>query len=625
MKTSPLFMISSQIAFSKIERRPHVKVAVRSLPILLVLLIFGGSNSVKAAIINATNVSLSAVQAAVNSAQPGDTVDVPAGTATWTSTLTINTDIQLIGAGIGQTVVIDGGSPNALQLISYTCSSNHFDRISGFTFQGTANNQPYNGSIFIDGTCHAFRLDHCEFDLLNNYDVWFAGWVYGVVDHCLFYDHNTDGLEIEDDTYGGGANRYGDGSWADQDNWGTTNAMYIEDNIFTNANDPGSPVVDSQAGGRFVFRYNYVTNADIVVHGTESPGRERSARLAEIYGNTFYWNPSANSGSPVPWCFFCRGGTAVMFSNTITGGYQYPIVFAAYREWSNNWKPWGMYNQWDGVSPWDPIDTNNPNFLDSGTASVAGTSSLTDNSKSWKINQWVGWWMANSNAGIASAIYSNNATTAFLVAGANSAGYDYPGGTNLTFAAGQTYLIFSNVATIDMPGRGQGDLMADTVPGNGIPYDTVTGKTNWPNEVSDPIYEWGNSLTMQIPYTSSGNYGVSESVGVIQNRDWFDGIPKPGYTPLPYPHPLDTTNGGSSPQTFTLTVVDGTGGGNYASNSVVSISADTANQTFIYWAGMNIANTNQPNTTVTMPPFSLTVTAFCQPYPPSNLDVAPAP
>ncbi|HXC36317.1 MAG TPA: hypothetical protein VNV43_10610 [Candidatus Acidoferrales bacterium] len=608
-------MISSQIAPQlKIESGPVLEEAVRLLRIISVFVVFCTFNTVKAAVITATNASLSAVQAAVNSANPGDTVNIPAGTAVWSSSLKINSDIQLIGAGIGKTVIFDGGSPNSIQVINWNTQSNGFCRLSGVEFYGTNNGQEWSGTVALQGYCHAFRLDHCEFFGLDNYNIFANGWVYGCVDHNLFYETYWAGaIEDEMQNYGNQYG-YGDGSWADSDNWGTTNALYIEANVFTN----GYACLDTLSGARVVFRYNAVTNTWVVSHGTETGGRERSFRLYEVYENNFYYD--FNSKGVLPEAVYLRGGTAVIFSNIFSGGYEYPVEVAAYRQWINNWSPWGYSAGWDGVSPWNPIDTNNPHFLDAGTASSSSTSSLTDTSKNWGNNQWTGLWLVNSNTGIATAIDGNNSDSLTLEPGYDAvSGSGNSSGGNITFSAGQTYLIFSNVATIDQPGRGQGDLMADTVAGNGIPYDTVTGKTNWPNEVSDPIYEWNNNMSWSYPNGdyAQANYIIAENSGIVSNRDYIDGVPKPGYTPLVYPHPLDTTNGFSSPSTFPLTVVYGGGSGQYPSNSVVSISADTTNETFILWNGTNIVNTNLADTTVTMPPYGLTVTALCKPYPPA--------
>jgi hypothetical protein len=135
------------------------------------IVLLSGAVSTKAAVITASSSSLAAVQTAVNSASAGDTVQVPAGLATWTGSLTINKDIQLLGAGIGKTIITDGGS-TALQLITWTTSSNHLDRLSGFTFTAITNQvYAYNGEICIVGTCASFRLDHCQFLFLYNANV----------------------------------------------------------------------------------------------------------------------------------------------------------------------------------------------------------------------------------------------------------------------------------------------------------------------------------------------------------------------------------------------------------------------------------------------------------------------
>jgi hypothetical protein len=62
---------------------------------------------VEGASIGAESVSLRDVEAAVRSAHDGDTVIVPAGTASWTSTLTIGKSITLQGAGDDKTVILD--------------------------------------------------------------------------------------------------------------------------------------------------------------------------------------------------------------------------------------------------------------------------------------------------------------------------------------------------------------------------------------------------------------------------------------------------------------------------------------------------------------------------------------
>jgi hypothetical protein len=46
------------------------------------------------------------------------------------------------------------------------------------------------------------------------------------------------------------------------------------------------------------------------------------------------------------------------------------------------------------------------------------------------------------------------------------------------------------------------------------------------------LYVWGNTLN-GVPINIGSGYP-----NIQENRDFFNGIPKPGYTPLVYPHPL---------------------------------------------------------------------------------------
>ncbi|HEY1789399.1 MAG TPA: hypothetical protein VGJ73_14665 [Verrucomicrobiae bacterium] len=601
------------------DRRLIAKDAPRLSLFFLFLLIFGVSHSVNAAVVNANSDSLSDVQSAVNQANPGDTVNVPAGTATWTGTLTVNNDIQIIGAGVGRSTLVDNVPRGNGTLISWNTVSNGFCRLSGFSFNYLNTSVAYGGTVGIGGYSHAVRVDHCSFTNLYNCEIQIDGWVYGCIDHCVFYNQNNSGFPIEQymDQYGGANNNYGDGSWAAPDSWGTTNALYIENCVFVGDNDVGSTAYDGYRGCRVVFRYNSCTNIIFGTHGTETGGRFRSIRSFEIYNNYFAWLSNSPSSYLCPWMVYIRGGSGVVYSNTAYGGIYYPIVMADYRSYSGTWAPWGGIT---GINGWD---SNNPAILASGTASGTFNSSyITDTSKNWTANGFVNDVIYNTGTQLASYITGNTANTISFEPGYDNVVSDPP---NLVFSSGQTYQVYQVYQALDQPGTGAGDLIADTSPGNGIPYDTVTGGTHWPREAVDPIYQWGNTVTMIFPDNPNGTYGVSDTPTIVQNYDWFDYTPKPGYTPLVYPHPLESTNSSGSSTTFSLTVVSGAGGGSYNSNSVVSISANaSSNQVFAYWRGADIANTNQASTTVTMPASNLTVTAYYAPYPPATLQAAPS-
>jgi len=62
---------------------------------------------VEGATISAKSVSFGDVRSAVASPKDGDTVAVPAGFATWTSSLNITKNVTLQGAGAESTIIVD--------------------------------------------------------------------------------------------------------------------------------------------------------------------------------------------------------------------------------------------------------------------------------------------------------------------------------------------------------------------------------------------------------------------------------------------------------------------------------------------------------------------------------------
>src|SRR5580698_7140914 len=86
--------------------RSRVFTAMRTMRIIGVVgLLLIGVCGARANLIRANSVGYMDVQNAVNSSRNGDVVIVPAGIANWNNTLTINDDIFLVGAGIGNTII----------------------------------------------------------------------------------------------------------------------------------------------------------------------------------------------------------------------------------------------------------------------------------------------------------------------------------------------------------------------------------------------------------------------------------------------------------------------------------------------------------------------------------------
>ncbi|HTV40890.1 MAG TPA: hypothetical protein VMF08_09960 [Candidatus Sulfotelmatobacter sp.] len=583
---------------------------------------------VKAAVIDATDVSLSAVQNAVNSAHTGDTVEVPAGSAVWTGSLEINTDIQLIGAGPGQTIITDGGGTALDPIIGWVTSSNNVDRLSGITFQGNNNGVAYDGSIQIAGDSQSFRIDHCQFIQLQNANVRVVGSVAGCVDHCYFYlVGQNNGVQYYPGNMFGNTDGYGDGSWANPVQYGATNNwLYIESCGFYCPNYPYDAVDDNGWGGRIVFRYNMCTNVFFQGHGTETSQRFRGARACEVYENVFLDNVETYDAYVA---VDMRSGSGVMFSNTITE-YGGLVSLNNYRA-SGNFAPWGASN---GQNLWD---SNNLTAVASGTfTGTNGSWFMISANANWSPNQWVGGLNGNTNWAyeIQDVTQGGTNSTTFALIASNGPDFIYPlpdnDGEDMSWNNGDSYKIYQVYFTLDQVGLGSGQLVKDTSSGSGIPINSVTGQPTWPYEAREPLYQWGNTLNGTPNATIGPNFGVFWAPGqggayvdIIQNRDYFDNTVKPGYTPLPYPYPLDTL---TNQPTYQLTVSGGTGSGSFTVGTVVGISANaTSNGPFAFWVGPDIANTNQTSTTVTMPASNITVTAYYSPNAPATIKAVPVP
>lgn len=302
------------------------------------------------ATIQASGVTQPEVQAAIDAARTGDTVAVPAGSSAWTSKILIDgKGITLVGAGIGQTIITHNLATTA-PAVQIQRTAGLIVRVTGFTFVGgpNANNgflQVGNG--FSDTNLN-WRVDHIKFSQITRRGVQTAGQAYGLIDHCTFvapFGTSAQGVSV----MGDGAN-----SWMRPLAFGTVNAVYIEDCVFDWAEAPDG-AVDIYEGGRCVFRFNVVTNSNFGCHGADSGGF-RSAHSYEVYGNRFY-----NTGISQARFFHFRGGTAVLFSNTVVSAnlsVSQSIPVTCYRATGPDTLGLGTFDPWGVVTGTNPYDGN---------------------------------------------------------------------------------------------------------------------------------------------------------------------------------------------------------------------------------------------------------------------------
>ncbi len=282
----------------------------------------------------ARSTSLADIQVAVDSAKNGFAVKIPPGSSTWLNTLIIPDvkRITLIGSGQEYTIISsDTAAPSSL--INMGSSGSRITEI-GFIL---ANN---NGDgIRVRGT--DWRIDHCRFG--NAIDQTIEGvhargfssegCPVGLVDHCEFNNIRV--------LVAGDASLMANSIWAEPLGLGTHNAVFIEDCIFTFTKFGNA--IDANYGGRYVSRYNVLYDVYIEAHSVQ--GTHRATRSWEIYGNTI------NQVEQAMWTpYFLRGGTGVVFNNTLTGNWSSATITVDNRR---SFQELGDGGLCDGTSPWD--------------------------------------------------------------------------------------------------------------------------------------------------------------------------------------------------------------------------------------------------------------------------------
>jgi hypothetical protein len=498
---------------------------------ILTLALLGQVNS-RAATINARSVSFIDVNSAVALASEGDTVVLPAGTASWTQGLTITKGITLKGAttvtgdhnsaltAADRTIIVDNiprvnGDALVLNVVS---NAGQRTTISGLTIRGgTVTQMDQNGGgLALSGDSTQVRVTQMHFDLIYSLqEMVVLGRIYGVIDHSVFDSRDLSILFLN----GGMVDTYGDEAWADSAHFGEDKFFFAEDCSFNNP-DPSIQThanTDCYRGGRYVARYSIFNNSKPNSHGTETPGRQRSSRAVEIYNNKLKWadrSYGATGGQ-------LRGGALLIHDNTYSN-FVSGMGLRVYREFGTY-----IFSGADGTCGWDVNDSHG--VYANGTASVTSAAgSLTVSGSPWTQNQWVGFVIRNTTVGNAwnSYVTSNTANTITFVGGNGGDGV-------FTFKQGNTFEIRKVLIALDQPGRGKGDLITGYPPLN-----STTGTVAWPHQALEPVFSWNNSNDgASIGVASYGEPTLKENVDYY-NRAPQDGDPVFPYTPYVYPHPL---------------------------------------------------------------------------------------
>jgi hypothetical protein len=270
---------------------------MKHLKVLLISLVLATGVS-HAATINAASPSSVDVQSALNQAQAGDTVVIPAGQAAWTQGVSWEAPANVTVKGAGSTVI--GGGDNTViidnfnsggKLLEIKANSSGLLRLTGITVKsGSATSAKDGGTISIAGPGKV-RIDHCHFvaSVTANYKmvIFWAG-VFGVMDQCVVDLTGTNALYFSNGRQGPG-DWMGNLEWTFPTNFGSQDYFYIEDNII-NGNVGGGAystrIFDGLTSAKVVARFNNVSQATLAeTHATGHAGDDRGLRSQEVYGN----------------------------------------------------------------------------------------------------------------------------------------------------------------------------------------------------------------------------------------------------------------------------------------------------------------------------------------------------
>jgi hypothetical protein len=327
-----------------------------------------------------TTPDYASVSTCISNAASGDTINVSAGSATWSSTLSFSKAITLIGAGQGSTVITN----SAGILIEVQNPGGNFVRVGQMTISSSDNQGPI---ISISGPASQVRIDHITFNKgdaavgTNHISAIRTGTgpVYGVVDHCSFYNNKRPYFAMDHRSTDGSA--WGSVAWSEflanpSSFPGSNKMMYFEDNQFvwdaslTDSNAQGA--LYGQYGGKAVFRYNTFTGFYTYVdaHG-DTP--DYGTIYYELYNNTFKESDTFGGAQDI---VGMRGGQLIAHDNTFSGGtlpfgmtvYWTTDVTSGLGHTVKNTYYWN--NSWNG-------DTNQSNLvkvIDSGQTPVGYSS-----------------------------------------------------------------------------------------------------------------------------------------------------------------------------------------------------------------------------------------------------------
>src|SRR5882724_1861267 len=203
-----------------------------------------------------------------------------------------------------------------------------------------------------------------------------------------------------------------------------------------------------------------------------------------------------------------RSGTMLEFNNLWTGTKD-PGSKSTHLACFREFRPFPF---WGGANGNNRLDSNDPHGLYASGKHTGenGSANLVVANAGWTVNQWVGYNVTNTtqnlNTRTGAVFHPSSCITANTSDTITFRGSDM--GSPMRFNNGDDYEIYKVLAALDQPGRGKGDLLADQNP---------AAAGSWPHQALEPVYAWGNM------YNNSRLLDVGSHYPSIQeNRDYYN-------------------------------------------------------------------------------------------------------
>lgn len=274
-----------------------------------------------------SSVDQASLNSCVQQARDGDTINVASGTANYTSGITINKAMTIMGAGPVATVINSQGAT----AITINMPKAGNVRLSNLGFTGVGGSTQLETTVInMRGVLDTVRVDHVNFTNVDQHAVYVGLWDQIpqhpkiLFDHIVYKSSLTSGFQRFLKLLGN------NNTWKQDDGYGTDFFVFIEDSSFawTGQSNTNSGVTDTEHGARLVVRHNTISGGGVQVHDTGSTAAAKGQRATEIYNNTFTCTVSGCGNIPA---IGVRGGGWVIYGNTFGTGFWTPAYPQIYR------------------------------------------------------------------------------------------------------------------------------------------------------------------------------------------------------------------------------------------------------------------------------------------------------